>query len=109
MSSACPPGFGRQSGLCDGRGTGEGIGSRGKVTHSQNVYRETSPAVTPDSGSEASPDQQEPDITVDFRPERFPMKGLWLRVRRAWVDQDGLDGIDVGDFRVILNYGVPVL
>ncbi len=66
---------------------------------------------TPDSGPDASPDQWEFDITVDYRFQSRPLKGLWLRARAATLDQDddapGSD--DVDDFRLILNYDWPFL
>jgi hypothetical protein len=66
---------------------------------------------TPDSGSNASPDQQEFDITVDYRFQSKLLKGLWLRARAAFVDQDNTvaGASDVDDIRVILNYDLPIL
>ena len=64
---------------------------------------------TPESGKTASPNQEEIDLTVDYRFQRNFLKGLWLRMRGAYVDQDGPDGIDVKDFRVIVNYELPIL
>ena len=66
---------------------------------------------TPDSGSTASPDQRELDITVDYRFQSGLLAGLWLRARAAFLDQD--DDLaaagDVRDYRVILNYELPIL
>ncbi len=66
---------------------------------------------TPDSGMNASPDQREFDITVDYRFQSDALSGLWLRTRAAFVDQDnGVAGAsDVDDIRVILNYNLPIL
>ena len=66
---------------------------------------------TPDSGSNASPDQREFDITVDYRIQSQALKGLWLRARAAFVDQenDVAGASDVDDIRVILNYDLPIL
>jgi hypothetical protein len=66
---------------------------------------------TPDSGSNASPDQWEFDITVDYRFQSKLLKGLWLRTRAAFVDQDNnvAGASDVDDIRVILNYDLPIL
>jgi predicted porin len=66
---------------------------------------------TPDSGSNASPDQWEFDITVDYRFQSKLLKGLWLRARAAFVDQDNTvaGASDVDDIRVILNYDLPIL
>jgi hypothetical protein len=64
---------------------------------------------TPESGAAASPDQEEFDLTVDYRFKRDFLKGLWLRVRGAYLNQDGPDSVDVKDFRVIVNYELPIL
>jgi hypothetical protein len=64
---------------------------------------------TPDSGENGSPDQEEIDITVDYRFKRDFLKGLWLRVRGAYLNQDGPEGNDVKQFRAIINYELPVL
>lgn len=64
---------------------------------------------TPESGAAASPDQEEFDLTVDYRFKRDFLKGVWLRLRGAYVNQDGPEGIDVKDFRVIVNYELPIL
>jgi hypothetical protein len=64
-----------------------------------------------DSGSNASPDQREFDITVDYRFQSDLLKGLWLRARAAFVDQDNdvAGASDVDDIRVILNYDLLIL
>jgi hypothetical protein len=61
---------------------------------------------TPDSGSKATPDETEYDLTVDYRFKKGMLKGLWARVRGAYVDQDEdvANGDDFFDFRIILNY-----
>jgi hypothetical protein len=63
---------------------------------------------TPDSGLNASPDQEEFDLTVDYRFEKGPLKGLWLRFRSAFVDQDGPNAEDIDHFRIIMNYDIPI-
>lgn len=61
---------------------------------------------TPDSGANASPDETEYDLTIDYRFRKGTLDGLWARVRGAYIDQDdnapGAD--DFFDFRIILNY-----
>ena len=52
------------------------------------------------------PDRTEYDVTVDWKPPRLPLKGLWIRVRYAHVDNEG-DGETVSDIRLILNYIIP--
>ena len=63
----------------------------------------------PDSDSTGTPDQKELDITLDIRPTNAVFDGLWLRLRHARLDQDGRFADDVRDWRVILNYEVPLL
>ncbi len=66
---------------------------------------------TPDQGPTASLDQEELDVTVDYRFQSRPLKGLWLRARAAFVNQDeavaGADDLD--DYRLILNYELPII
>lgn len=64
---------------------------------------------TPDNGSDVSPDQSEFDLTLDFKPRSGVAKGLWFRLRAAFVDQDGADGKDLRDIRLIANYDFSVL
>lgn len=64
---------------------------------------------TPDHGSNASPDQSELDITLDYKPKAKKYKGLWFRLRGAFVDRDGNSGEDLKDIRFIVNYDFPVL
>ena len=66
---------------------------------------------TPDSGSNASPDQWEFDMTVDYRVQSELLNGLWLRARAAFVDQDDdvVGSSDVDDIRFIINYDIPIL
>jgi hypothetical protein len=66
---------------------------------------------TPDSGSNASPDQWELDITVDYRLQSALLNGLWLRARAAFVGQDDdvAGASDVRDLRFIVNYELPIL
>ena len=67
---------------------------------------------TPDSGSAESPDQDEFDFTVDYHFKNIrhkELKGLWLRFRSAFVDQDGPNGQDIDNYQVIINYEIPFL
>lgn len=63
---------------------------------------------TPDSGPAASPDQQELDITADYYFPKTVADGLWLRTRVALLNQEGPDATDQQDYRIILNYTVPL-
>ena len=63
---------------------------------------------TPDSGPNASPDQQEFDITADYYFPKSVAEGLWLRTRVALLDQQGPNATDQQDYRIILNYTLPL-
>jgi len=66
---------------------------------------------TPNSGPNASPDQTELDITVDYKVKKGTLKGLWLRARWVDLDQDDdeLGAVDKNDVRLILNYELQIL
>ena len=64
---------------------------------------------TADQGGKASPDQSEFDLTLDYKPEAGTLKGLWFRLRGAFVDQDGSDGSDLREIRFIANYDFSIL
>jgi len=64
---------------------------------------------TPDRGSNASPNQSEFDLTLDYKPESGLFKGLWFRLRGAFVDQDGSGSTDLQDIRFIANYDFSIL
>ncbi|MGB5749050.1 MAG: OprD family outer membrane porin [Desulfobacterales bacterium] len=64
---------------------------------------------TPDSGPAASPDQEEFDLTVDYRFKKGPLERLWLRFRGAVLNQRGPNAQDTVNFRIILNYDLPML
>ena len=54
------------------------------------------------------PDRAEYDITLDWKPPRPPLEGLWIRARYAQLDIQG-DGETVRDIRLIINYRIPFL
>jgi hypothetical protein len=66
---------------------------------------------TPDRGAKASADQEEFDLTLDYRFQAKPLNGLWLRARAAFLDEKGgvTSANDRRDYRVILNYELPLL
>jgi len=64
---------------------------------------------TPESGAVRSVDEDELDFTLDYRPPTGFFEGLWLRARAAFVDQHGAGANDIEDYRLILNYTVPLL
>jgi hypothetical protein len=64
---------------------------------------------TPDSGSSRSPDQEEFDITFDYRFKKGPLKNLWLLFRTAFLNQKGSNAVDQSNVRIILNYDIPIL
>jgi hypothetical protein len=60
---------------------------------------------TPDSGPAATPDQNEWNLTVDYKPTPDFLKNLWLRVR---IGENELEGERTREeFRIIVNYSVP--
>lgn len=64
---------------------------------------------TPDSGRNASPDQKEFDITLEYRREEGLLQGLSMRLRYAKVNHDGINANDVSDLRAIVNYTLPLM
>lgn len=64
---------------------------------------------TPDSGPQASPDQNELDLTLDYQPKQGLLKGFWLRLRGAHVDQSGPGASDIQEYQLILNYNLSLL
>jgi hypothetical protein len=54
------------------------------------------------------PDRTEYDITVDFKPPRTLLNGLWIRARYNYIDTED-DGENVHDFRLIINYNIPFI
>ena len=59
---------------------------------------------TPDSGRNASSDQDELDFTLDWKPKGGRLRGLWLRARVASINAAGTGAVDQMDYRLILNY-----
>jgi hypothetical protein len=55
------------------------------------------------------PDENEFDVDLQWRPKWKFLKGLWLRTRYANVHQYEGDKNTINDFRVIVNYDVPLL
>jgi hypothetical protein len=54
-------------------------------------------------------DENEFDADVQWRPQWKFLKGLWFRMRYANVHQYEGDKNTINDFRVIVNYDVPLL
>jgi len=60
---------------------------------------------TPNSGAAASPDADEFNFTIDYRPASEIVENVWLRFRYAHNNQSkSLGGADITDWRFILNY-----
>jgi hypothetical protein len=60
---------------------------------------------TPNTGPLATPNENEYDLTVEYRIKEGPAKNLWLRFRSAFIDQDEkFDGDDFLDLRLIINW-----
>lgn len=57
------------------------------------------------------PDRREFDFTIDFKPKEGRWHGWWVRLRAAFIDteNDGRDWHEVRDYRLIVNYEIPVL
>ena len=72
-----------------------------------SVFANYAAGDTPDTGAGASPDQDELDFTIDYRFQG-KLENLWLRARAATVDQDGPGAIDEDDYRIIVNYTIPL-
>ena len=51
-------------------------------------------------------DEDEFDITLDYKPVSSRLKGLWIRLRYAEANRGDKDG---RDFRAIINYNINVL
>ena len=69
---------------------------------------------TPDSGSTASPDQEELNLTLDYRFDTGRFKGLWFRLRGALLNQRGTEAaderlVDETQIRFIINLPIQVL
>jgi len=63
-----------------------------------------------DPSTKASvPDEEEFDVDLQWRPQWKFLKGLWFRTRYAYVHQYEGPGYNLDDFRVIVNYDVPLL
>jgi hypothetical protein len=53
-------------------------------------------------------DEQEIDLTVDYKIEEGRWRGFWLRLRGSALDVDGAEDT-AWQVRVILNYALPIL
>ena len=72
------------------------------------VYAYGWSALNPTNGA-SLPDQQELDLTLDYRfEEKGPLKGLWLRAQRLKVQAAG-DPELTSEWRVILYWEIPLL
>ena len=64
---------------------------------------------TPNTGPVASPDENEYDLTVDYRIKEGRAKNLWLRLRSSFVNQDEeFGGDDFYDLRLIINWDFSI-
>jgi len=64
---------------------------------------------TPDTGPNASADETEYDLTVDYRIKEGTAKNLWVRLRAGFIDQDeAVGGDDFLDLRLIVNWDFSV-
>ena len=56
----------------------------------------------------ASPNENEWDLTVDYRIEQGPLRGIWVRARYAYVNFDSGGGHS-NNVRLIINYPLSLL
>ena len=64
-------------------------------------------AIDPDTG-EDEPDQTEYNITIDYKPPKGFLEGLWFRARYNYIDTENTS-THKRDYRFILNYSLPFL
>ncbi len=60
-------------------------------------------------GSGNGTGQTELDLTLDWRPPGKWWNSLWLRLRHGRLDRDSNSLDDLRDWRVVLNYTLPIL
>ena len=53
--------------------------------------------------------QDEYDFDLQWRPKNGIVKGLWFRIRYAHIDQRDVGDSTMDDFRIIVNYDLPLL
>lgn len=61
----------------------------------------------PDGGNNAGPDEQELDLTLDWRPAVGQLKGAWLRLRAGYLSDED-DGA-TNEYQFIVNYDLDIL
>ena len=59
-------------------------------------------------GGGSLPNVQEWDLTFDWRPGKGLLRGIWFRLRGSLVKEAGAPKTSK-EFRLILNYEIPVL
>ncbi|HMN45870.1 MAG TPA: OprD family outer membrane porin [Povalibacter sp.] len=84
---------------------------KGTALDGLSLFANVATGKTPDSGPTATPDEREYDLTVDYKfAKESVLKGLAIRLRGAWIDQEESEGgDDFFDFRVIVNYAFDAL
>ena len=50
----------------------------------------------------------ETDVTVDYRVQEGPLRGLWFRLRNAYNSFNKGAG-NINEFRFVVNYPLPIL
>jgi len=76
--------------------------------HGLSAFSSHTDATSPDSGEHASPNQQETDLTIDYKPAGI-FENLWFRFRISQVNQQGAGANDYNDMRIIVNYDLSNL
>jgi hypothetical protein len=71
-------------------------------------YARGNDAQEPETGQRLRNDS-ELNLTLDYRIERGRLRGLWFRVRGAFLKERGSGAQSQNQLRVIVNYEVPIL
>ncbi len=80
----------------------DSLGARGLSVNAKAILGDT-----PDCGVSASPDRDEYNVNINYRPKSF-LDGLLLQLRFGWVNFDdtcdGEEGADIEEVRFVTNY-----
>ena len=74
-------------------------------TRINTAYARANRAVNQLTG-ESLPDKRETDVTIDIRPDFEWAENLWIRLRSAYVQEEGGDSFE--EYRVITNYDFDI-
>lgn len=60
------------------------------------------------STGQGLPNASETDVTIDYRVQEGPLRGLWFRLRNAYNSFNKGAG-NINEFRFVVNYPLPIL